>query len=133
MLKEFNLSTQREGMYNITRNIRSVILESGVRSGICVVYCPHTTAGITINENSDPDVVHDFLLGMGEAYPDRPEFQHSEGNSRAHLKCSAVGASQTLIIEDGKPILGVWQGVYFCEFDGPRSRRYYIKVVRDGI
>ena len=132
MLKEFNLSTQQEGMYNITRNIRSVIAESGARSGICVVYCPHTTAGITINENSDPDVVHDFLMGYGEAYPDRKEFRHCEGNSKAHLKSSAVGASQTLIIEDGKPVLGVWQGVYFCEFDGPRNRRYYVKVLRDG-
>lgn len=134
MLKEFNLSTtQRDGMYNITRNVKAVIEESGIRSGLCVIYCPHTTAGITINENSDPDVVRDLLLGMDQAFPDRPEFRHKEGNSRAHLKSSVIGASQVLIVENGKPFLGVWQGIYFCEFDGPRDRRYFIKVIGNGI
>ena len=81
--------------------------------------------------NADPDVQHDLLLGLREAFPDRREFRHAEGNSTAHLKCSYVGPSQTVLIEDGKPILGIWQGVYFCEFDGPRHRRYYIKVMAD--
>ena len=118
-------------MYNITARLREVIRESGVQSGLAVVYCPHTTAGITINANADPDVQHDLLLGLREAFPDRREFRHAEGNSTAHLKCSYVGPSQTVLIEDGKPLLGIWQGVYFCEFDGPRHRRYYIKVMAD--
>ena len=119
--REFSISTDYEGMYNITARLREVIRESGAQSGLAVVYCPHTTAGITINENADPDVQHDLLLGLREAFPDRREF----------LKCSYVGPSQTVLIEDGKPLLGIWQGVYFCEFDGPRHRRYYIKVMAD--
>ena len=128
---EFTLRTDREGMYNVTAQLREVIRESGVRSGMAVVYCPHTTGGITINENADPDVQHDLLLGLREALPDRAAFRHAEGNSTAHLKSSYVGASQTVLIEDGKPLLGIWQGVYFCEFDGPRTRRFYIKVMQD--
>ncbi len=104
--REFSISTDHEGMYNITARLREVIRESGVQSGLAVVYCPHTTAGITINENADPDVQHDLLLGLREAFPDRREFRHAEGNSTAHLKCSYVGPSQTVLIEDGKPILG---------------------------
>ena len=121
--------TGREGFYNITSNVRRVISESGVESGICVVFCPHTTGAITINENADPDVQHDLILGYDEAFPDRRTFRHMEGNSDAHLKCSAVGASETILIEEGKPLLGTWQGVYFCEFDGPRTRKYYVKVL----
>jgi len=98
-------------------------------SGIAVVYCPHTTAGITINENADPDVVHDLLIGLDKAFPSRPEFRHGEGNSAAHLKASAMGSSVTVIIEGGKLLLGTWQSVYFCEFDPPRKRRFYVKVM----
>lgn len=98
-------------------------------SGIAIVYCPHTTAGMTINENADPDVVHDLLIGLSKAFPDRPEFRHAEGNSTAHLKASAMGSSVTVIIESGKLLLGTWQGVYFCEFDPPRSRKFYVKVL----
>ena len=98
--REFSISTDHEGMYNITARLREVIRESGVQSGLAVVYCPHTTAGITINENADPDVQHDLLLGLREAFPDRREFRHAEGNSTAHLKCSYVGPSQTVLIED---------------------------------
>ena len=129
--REFTLRTGSEGMYNITAQVREVIRESGVQSGIAVVYCPHTTAGITINENADPDVQHDLLLGLREAFPDRREFRHAEGNSTAHLKSSCVGASQLVLIEDGRPLLGTWQGVYFCEFDGPRARRFQVKVLED--
>ncbi len=130
--KKFTLHTARQGYQNITNTVCNVIAESGVQSGICVVFCPHTTAAITINENADPDVQHDLEIGFDEAFPDRRVFQHSEGNSDAHLKCSAVGASETILIEDGKPLLGMWQGIYFCEFDGPRTRRYYVKVMADG-
>lgn len=127
--QKFTLHTDRQGYYNITSTVRKVIAESGVQSGLCVVFCPHTTGAITINENADPDVQHDLVIGFDEAFPDRRVFLHGEGNSDARLKCSAVGASETLIVEDGRPLLGVWQGVYFCEFDGPRTRNYYVKVV----
>ena len=129
--REFTLRTDHEGMYNVTAQMRETIRESGVQSGIAIVYCPHTTAGITINENADPDVQHDLLLGLREAFPDRREFRHAEGNSTAHLKSSCVGASQLVLIEDGRPLLGTWHGVYFCEFDGPRTRRFQVKVLED--
>lgn len=128
MLRLFTLDTQRENFYNITLQVNEVIKDSGVTDGICVVYCPHTTAGITINENADPDVVKDMLLGLNKAFPDRNEFRHAEGNSSAHLKASCVGSSVMVIIENGRPILGTWQGIYFCEFDGPRNRKFYVRV-----
>jgi len=129
MLFEFTLSTSKQNFYNITAQVREAVTKSGAVSGIAIVYCPHTTAGITINENADPDVVHDLLIGLDKAFPDRPEFRHGEGNSAAHLKASAMGSSVTVIIEGGKLLLGTWQGVYFCEFDPPRKRRFYVKVM----
>ena len=128
MLSEYNISTPKANFYNITAEVRRMIAESGVNDGIAIVYCPHTTAGITINENADPDVIFDMMLGLDKAYPDRPEFQHGEGNSAAHLKASAVGSSVTLIVKNRKPVLGTWQGIYFCEFDPPRKRKFYVKV-----
>jgi len=128
-LFEFTLSAQRQDFYDVTPQVRQAVAKSGVTSGIAVVYCPHTTAGITINENADPDVVHDLLIGFDKAFPDRSEFRHSEGNSTAHLKASAVGSSITVIIEGGKLLFGTWQSVYFCEFDPPRTRKFYVKVV----
>lgn len=97
--------------------------------GVCVVYCPHTTAGITINENADSDVVTDLLLAYDRAFPDRPEFRHIEGNSAAHAKASAIGSSVTILIQNGRLLLRTWQGVYLCEFDGPRSRHFYVSVI----
>jgi len=129
MFYEYTLFTQHGNLYNITPQVREAISECGIESGICVVFCPHTTAGITINENADPDVTHDLLIGLNKAFPDRPEFRHGEGNSAAHLKASAVGSSATIIIEKGRPLLGTWQGVYFCEFDAPRNRKFYVKVM----
>ncbi|MDO4270819.1 MAG: secondary thiamine-phosphate synthase enzyme YjbQ [Eubacteriales bacterium] len=129
--REFILHTEREGLYDVTDLVCQAIRESGAQSGAAVVYCPHTTAGITINENADPDVRHDLLLGLREAFPDRAAFRHCEGNSAAHLKSSCVGVSRTVLIEDGRPLLGTWQGVYFCEFDGPRTRRFQVKVFED--
>jgi secondary thiamine-phosphate synthase enzyme len=128
-LFEYKLSTKKETLYNITAEVRDALSESGVRDGAAIVFCPHTTAGITINENADPDVVYDVLIGMDKAFPYRAEFRHGEGNSTAHLKSSTVGASETVIIEDGRLLLGTWQGIYFCEFDPPRNRRYYIKII----
>ena len=129
MLSSFTLRTGKEGFYNITPAVREAVKTSGMDDGLCVVYCPHTTAGITVNENADPDVVKDLLYGLGEAFPDRSEFRHSEGNSAAHLKASCIGSSLTLIVEKGAPLLGTWQAVYFCEFDGPRERKYHIKII----
>ena len=129
MLYEYSLSAQREDFYNITSQVREAVTKSGVRDGIAVVYCPHTTAGVTINENADPDVVHDLLVGLNKAFPDRSEFRHGEGNSAAHLKASAMGSSATVIIENGKLVLGTWQGLYFTEFDPPRNRKYYVKII----
>jgi len=128
MLYEYDLSTPRENLYNITAQVREAVEKSGIIDGIAVVFCPHTTAGITINENADPDVVYDLLLGKSKAYPDRPEFRHGEGNSSAHLKATSTGASETIIINGGKLVLGTWQGIYFCEFDPPRKRKFYIKI-----
>ena len=129
IFSKHSLATPRENLYDITSQVVKSIAQSGVESGIAIVYCPHTTAGITINENADPDVVHDLLLGLDAAFPDRRQFRHGEGNSAAHLKSSCIGASETIIIENGRPVLGTWQGVYFCEFDPPRNRIFYVKVI----
>ena len=128
MLREFTLRTTRNGWSNITPQIREAIAESGAKDGLCTVHCPHTTAGITINENADPDVVRDLIFALEQTYPDRPEFRHAEGNSAAHLRASVIGSGVTLMLRDGKPLLGTWQGVYFCEFDGPRTRRFYVSI-----
>ncbi|EXM38093.1 MULTISPECIES: secondary thiamine-phosphate synthase enzyme YjbQ [Ruminococcus] len=130
MLKKYNIKTDKEGLYNITSYVRQTLNESGVESGIAVIFCPHTTAAITINENADPDVQTDLLFALDKTYPDRPQFRHMEGNSAAHLKSSCVGASETVIIEDGTLLLGTWQGIYFAEFDGPRTRSFYVKIVK---
>lgn len=117
-------------MVDITEMIKADIKESGVKDGIVVVYCPHTTAGITINENADPDVVRDLIYGFEKVYPTNDNnYRHYEGNSHAHMKSSTMGASQTLIIDNGKLILGTWQDIYFCEFDGPRNRTFYVKIL----
>jgi secondary thiamine-phosphate synthase enzyme len=129
MLFEFSLSAPHEDFFDITAQVRQAIAKSEIRDGLAVVYCAHTTAAITINENADPNVVRDMLLGLDRAFPDRPEFRHAEGNSRAHLKASALGSSVTLIINSGQPILGIWQGIYFCEFDPPRNRKFFVKII----
>ncbi|MCL2521703.1 MAG: secondary thiamine-phosphate synthase enzyme YjbQ [Erysipelotrichales bacterium] len=131
MLKEYSLKTDKEGLYDITSKVFEAVKESDIKQGIVVCYNVHTTAGITVNENCDDDVKGDILLGLSKAFPDRLEFKHGEGNSCAHLKASCVGASQTFIIANGKILLGTWQGIYFCEFDGPRQRRFYVKVIAD--
>lgn len=128
MLWEETLQTPAKGFVNITGQVRAALKKSGVDSGLCLVYCPHTTAGITINENADPDVVADLLFALEKTFPDRPEFRHAEGNSAAHLKASVIGSSATVPVEGGKLVLGMWQGIYFCEFDGPRRRRFLVKV-----
>ena len=119
----------RTEMVDITGQVDAIVRETGIRNGNVIVYCPHTTAAITINENADPDVVHDVLLALDEIVPrSNPGFRHSEGNSDAHCKSSLVGCSEQVLIQDGRLTLGTWQAVYFCEFDGPRSRRVIVQV-----
>jgi secondary thiamine-phosphate synthase enzyme len=118
-------------MVDITSDVRKVVRGSGVTSGTCLVFCPHTTAGITINENADPDVVRDMVMEMNKVIPFDDGYRHGEGNSAAHIKSTLFGPSLQLIIEKGDLVLGTWQGVYFCEFDGPRQRRVHIKIQKD--
>lgn len=119
-----------QGMVDITQAIQEDIRESGITDGTVVVYCPHTTAGITINENADPDVQKDLVYGYEKVFPTQDShYRHREGNSHAHIKSSAIGASATLILEGGRLVLGTWQGIYFCEFDGPRHRKYFVKIM----
>lgn len=128
-MKRFELETPAYGFVDITAQVKIAVRESGVEEGLCVVYCPHTTAAITINENADPDVVRDLKLALADTFPDRREFKHAEGNSAAHLKSSVIGASETIPVTGGAMALGTWQGIYFCEFDGPRHRKVYVQVV----
>ena len=121
---------KKQTLIDITSIIKEDIKSSNIQDGIVIVYCPHTTAGITINENADPDVIHDLVYGYEKAYPSvDSNYRHFEGNSHAHSKSSCVGASQTLILNKGKLILGIWQDIYFCEFDGPRTRTFYVKII----
>ncbi len=133
MIVEMSLQTKRrDQMIDVTREIEQLIQDKSIKEGTVIVYCPHTTAGITINENADPDVKHDMLMRLDEVYPWEHEgYLHGEGNSAAHLKASTVGSSQTVIISSGELLLGTWQGIYFCEFDGPRHRHYYVKVMNE--
>ena len=122
-------TTKQNQMIDITNVVKQAVKDRRVIDGIVTVFVPHTTAGVTINENADPDVVHDILLGLEKAFPNRSEYLHMEGNSHAHIKASMMGSSCTIIIEDGELKLGTWQGIYFCEFDGPRTRKIYVKVI----
>ncbi|MRG88341.1 secondary thiamine-phosphate synthase enzyme YjbQ [Salinibacillus xinjiangensis] len=126
----FDITTnEKQSFTNLDRNLHHALERSGVHNGIMVVYCPHTTAAITINENADPDVKTDLKFGLDETFPNKPEYVHMEGNSDGHMKSSVVGASETLIITDDHLILGTWQSVYFCEFDGPRTRTVHVKII----
>jgi secondary thiamine-phosphate synthase enzyme len=123
-------TTKHDQMIAVTREVADVVGRSGVKEGIVVVHVPHTTAGVTVNENADPDVVHDVLGALDVAVPWKQEFyRHSEDNSAAHMKGSMVGCSQTLLVSAGGVVLGTWQGIYFCEFDGPRTRRAVVRVM----
>lgn len=122
-------TTRREEFVDITRQVAEKVSASGVADGIVVVSCPHTTAGITVNENADPDVVRDLLVGLERLAPREGGWRHSEGNSDGHLKSSLIGSSATLPVVDGRLSLGTWQAVYLGEFDGPRTRRVVVTVV----
>jgi len=129
-MKKFDVQTgSKEVFVDITRQVEEEVRKSDIRSGICLVYVPHTTAAVTINENADPTVRQDILMTLRKAVPDSVPYAHAEGNSPAHVKSSLVGSSITIPIEEGKLVLGTWQGVFFCEFDGPRRRQVYVKLV----
>lgn len=124
-----SIKTQsRTAMVDITQRIQEAVKASGVKYGVCTVFVPHTTAGITINENADPDVVSDMLKEINKIVPFDDNYSHMEGNSAAHIKASLFGFSQQIIINEGRLVLGTWQGIYFCEFDGPRNRNIHINI-----
>ncbi len=127
-MQEFSVKTRsRTELVDITGEVRSAIRAEGIEDGLCVVYCPHTTAAITIQENADPDVPADLLKEINKIVPFDDGYHHCEGNSAAHIKSSMIGASEMLIVKSGRPVLGTWQAVYFCEFDGPRNRRVFVQ------
>jgi secondary thiamine-phosphate synthase enzyme len=127
-----SVSTRERGeIVDITARVEAIVRKSAIKSGLCIVYVPHTTAAVSINENYDPDVKSDVLAKLEKMIPQQESYyQHGEGNSDSHLKTSLVGPSVTILVEDGKLVLGRWQGVYFCEFDGPRTREYFVKVIQ---
>ncbi len=129
-MKQLAVKTNsRFEMIDITNHVRSVLLESNVKSGICYVFVPHTTAAVTINENADPDVPRDIIMELDKVIPLHDNYRHMEGNSAAHIKSSLVGSSEMIFIENGSLVLGTWQSLFFCEFDGPRTRKVFVKLV----
>jgi secondary thiamine-phosphate synthase enzyme len=132
MIRQFRVKTNaRTELVDITQGVQRLVAESGVRSGVCYIYVPHTTAAVTINENSDPNVGRDLLKEMNKIIPFDDNYGHSEGNSAAHIKTSIIGVSKPVLVEDGRLALGTWQALFFCEFDGPRDRRVMVKVMKD--
>jgi len=130
MFSQLSVHTNgRTEFIDITHKIQNAVNESKIKSGICQIYVPHTTAGITINENADPSVARDIQMELNKVIPFDDNYHHLEGNAAAHIKASVIGASTSVIIEDGRVCLGTWQGVYFCEFDGPRHRKVWLKIL----
>ncbi len=130
IMEQIEVSTRgRQAFHDVTAEVQAVVSRSGVQEGACFVFCPHTTAGLTLNENWDPTVQHDMGVVLDAISPQRPEYRHGEGNSPAHLKSSLVGASQFVPVAGGKLVLGTWQGIYLAEFDGPRHRKVLIQVM----
>ena len=133
MKYEVNVNTSSRAQFkDITVEVVKAVSKSKVKDGVCIVFVPHTTAGITINENADPSVRSDIIRKLNEVIPANDGYEHSEGNSDSHIKASLMGFSQTIFIENGSLVLGTWQGIYFCEFDGPRNRKVFVKIVDTG-
>jgi len=131
MFYNFEVKTNRQTeLIDITRQVQAVIDKAGTKEGVCYVFVPHTTAAITINENADPSVSRDILTTLNQVIPFQGPYQHMEGNSPAHIKASLLGCSLTVLIDAGKLVLGTWQGIFLCEFDGPRDREVYVKVLK---
>jgi secondary thiamine-phosphate synthase enzyme len=133
MVEKLHVKTSaKTELVDITGSIQGVVQKTGVKDGVCFVFVPHTTAAVTINENADPSVPKDILMELNKIVPFQDRYQHGEGNSAAHIKASLMGFSQVVFVESGRLVLGTWQGLFFCEFDGPRSREVYVKVVASG-
>jgi secondary thiamine-phosphate synthase enzyme len=132
MMQTFQVRTSSQSEFiDITRSVQEAVKKTGVADGVCIIFIPHTTAGVTINENADPTVVQDIIMELNKIVPFKDQYRHMEGNSPAHIKASLVGCSQMVFVESGKLVLGTWQGIFFCEFDGPRSRKVHVKVIPD--
>ena len=132
MIQTFKVKTSKQTEFiDITRSVQEAVKKTGVEEGICFIFIPHTTAAVTINENADPSVSQDIVMELNKVIPSQDRYLHTEGNSPAHIKASLVGFSQTVFIESGKLALGTWQGIFFCEFDGPRTRNVYVKVISE--
>jgi secondary thiamine-phosphate synthase enzyme len=131
MAEEISLSTsKRNELIDITNKVKEIVKQNKIKQGICIVYCPHTTAAITINESADPDVQRDILVNLSKLIPENNDYQHAEGNSDSHIKSSIIGASEILIIKDANLVLGTWQNIYFAEFDGPRQRKVIVEILK---
>ena len=129
-MEQIHVNTSRQcEMLDITKDIERIVKKSGIQSGMCYVFVPHTTAGVTINENADPDVISDILMELNKVVPLKDDYLHAEGNSAAHIKSSIMGCSKEVLIEEGSLKLGAWQSLFFCEFDGPRNRGVWVKVM----
>ena len=129
-VEQLQIKTNRRVEFlDITSRVQAAVKQSGITSGVCNVFIPHTTAGVTINENADPNVIRDIIRELDKIVPLDDNYAHAEGNSAAHIKSSLMGCSQQVLIEDGRLVLGTWQSIFFCEFDGPRSRSVWVKVV----
>ncbi len=124
-------TASRVEFQEITQKVRDTVGASGVQSGVCYIFVPHTTAGVTVNEHADPSVAEDIMAQLEAIVPQNGNYRHMEGNAPAHIKASLMGSSESLPIEDGKIVLGTWQGIFFCEFDGPRNRHLFIKIMPD--
>lgn len=132
MINKVDIKTSSKVEFQeITAKVRDIVGGSGVKNGVCYVFVPHTTAGVTVNEHADPSVVEDIAAQLDKMVPEHGNYRHLEGNSPAHIKAVIVGDSETLFIEDGRLALGTWQGVFFCEFDGPRNRNVFVKIVAE--
>jgi secondary thiamine-phosphate synthase enzyme len=131
MIHTFQIRTSKKTEFiDMTSSIQEVVKKTGVEEGICFIFIPHTTAGVTINENADPNVSQDIVMELNKIVPFQDQYHHIEGNSPAHIKASLIGVSQTVFVESGRLLLGTWQGIFFCEFDGPRNRNVHVNVLK---
>ncbi len=131
-MQRFEVRTNQQTEFvDVTRQVQEILAQSGIRSGLCTVYVPHTTAACTINEHADPDVARDMLMELNRIVPFEDAYRHDEGNSAAHIKASLFGSSHSIPVDQGKLTLGTWQGIFLCEFDGPRTRHVFVQIIGD--
>ncbi len=131
MIQTFQVSTSTQTeLVDITRSVQEAVRKTGAKDGVCFVFVPHTTAAVTINENADPSVVHDMIMELNKIVPFEDRYRHMEGNAPAHIKASLIGCSEIILVESGTLVLGTWQGIFFCEFDGPRNRKVHVTAMK---